>query len=196
MQSDVNRFVDNVYAPFQIRNVILRQDTLAKSPNPDERRRSLFLAIADATKPDASPQLLNDVIQAMGRLVSRLRDDISAKRKELLDPLVDQENEVIGSIDRAYQQIHYANSIVTGHLSSVVKVHDAQADLLEAIGVDRDLRNQVGTNLAEAAERIGTIVEAAEGADTTLGSLLKSVNELHGAFDTLGTRLKSTRKEN
>lgn len=130
MERDVNRFVDKVYAPHQIRAVMDRQYELAKSSDPADKRKSLILAINEAVKPSASDKLQSAVLKGMQGLVGKIREDVESMRRELLDPLIAQEEEVIGSIDRAYQQLHYANSIVTGHLSSVVKVHDAQADLI------------------------------------------------------------------
>jgi hypothetical protein len=195
MRHDVNRFVDEVYAPFQIRRVIEHQNALANSSNPDDRRKALFLAITAATKPDAPAALQNGVITGMGLLMSGLRADIESMRQELLDPLDAQETQVIGSIDRSYQQIHYANSIVTGHLSSIVKVHDAQAEVLQAIGVDRDLRREVGENLAFASDKIGSLVESAQKVDTSLAMVEGSAGELRLAVDSLRLRLGAGRKE-
>lgn len=162
MRRDVNRFIDDVYAPFQIRNAMNRQWELAKSSKKKERNKSLLLAINAAFKPDATPKLQENVLKGMAIMVDKIRQDVEAMRGELLYPLKAQEKEVTGSIDRAYQQIHYANSIVTGHLSSVAKVHETQADLLDKIGVERDIRKDIGDTLARASERIGTIVETAE----------------------------------
>jgi hypothetical protein len=36
---------------------------------------------------------------------------------------------------------------VTGHLASIVKVHDAQAEVLNMLGVDGDLRDQIARKL-------------------------------------------------
>ena len=168
MRRDVNRFVDDVYGPYQIQNAMTRQNELARSSDSQDRRKSLLLAINAAFKPDASPRLQAAVLKAMGILVRKIQADIESMRRELLDPLEAQESELVGSIDRAYQQLHYANSIVTGHLSSVVKVHETQAELLQAIGIERDLRGEVGKNLAKASDEIGTLVEFAEKAEDKL----------------------------
>lgn len=193
MRHDINRFVDEVYAPFQIRNVMNRQNELARSSNPEDRRKSLLLAINAAFEPDASPQLQEDILKGMSSMVRKIRDDVESMRRDLLDPLDAQEMEVMGSIDRAYQQIHYANSIVTGHLSSVVKVHEAQAELLQAIGVERDLREDVADNLARASNTIETLVEAAEKTDSMLDMAEENAQKLKDAVNELMKSLKGNR---
>jgi hypothetical protein len=195
MRHDVNRFVDGVYAPFQIRRVIERQSELARSTDADVRKRSLFAVIADASKPDAPAALQSTVVTGMDILVRKVRNDVESMRKGLLAPLDSQETQVLGSIDRSYQQLHYANSIVTGHLSSIVKVHDAQAEALQAIGVDRDLRKEVGQNLAITSDQIGALVESAETVDSTFGMVESSAGQLRNAVDSLASRLGTPRKE-
>ena len=193
MRRDVNRFVDDVYAPFMIRFVMNRQRELATSQNPDDRRKSILLAIDEAFKPGASSERQDDALKAMEILVKKLRGDIESVRSQLLDSLNGQEHEVLGSIDRAYEQLHYANSIVTGHLASVVKVHDAQAELLQSIGVDRDLRKVVGEGLASASEKIADVVDKAEGAsdkltraEETIANLKKTIGELQQKLNIKG----------
>lgn len=195
MRRDVNRFVDGVYAPFQIRNVMNRQRELATSDDPEDRSKALFLALGAAFQPDASPQLQENVLRAMDAMVRKIRSDVESMRKELLDPLNAQETEVLGSIDRAYQQLHYANSIVTGHLASVVEVHETQAELLEAVGVERDLRAVVGESLANASQQIGALVEAAESADDKLGQAQQNADKLRQAVKELEMKLKQSREE-
>jgi hypothetical protein len=168
MRNDINRFIEDVYAPYQISRVMSRQKDLATSSDPSDRRKSLLLAINAAFSDDASPKLQNAVLKGMGSMVFKLRKDIELMRTQLLDSVNLQEKDLLASIDRAYQQLHYANSIVTGHLSSVVKVHNTQAELLESIGVEKDLRSYVGEHLSEASDKISKLVDKAEKADNKL----------------------------
>jgi hypothetical protein len=195
MRRDINRFVDDVYAPFQINRAMIRQGELANSSNREERNKSLLLAINAAFKPGASPQLQKDVLEAMGIMVRKIQNDIESMRKELLVPLEAQESEVLGSIDRSYQQLHYANSIVTGHLSSVAKVHETQAELLKAIGVERDLRKEVGRNIARASDEIADLVEAAESIEDNVNKAEKFAKDLKDTIDGLASKLKKKPEE-
>ena len=172
-----------------------RQWELARSSKEKERKRSLLLAINAAFKPDASPKLQENVLKGMAIMVGKIRQDVEAMRSELLDPLKAQEKEVTGSIDRAYQQIHYANSIVTGHLSSVAKVHETQAELLDKIGVERDLGKDIGDTLARASERIGTLVETAEKADDKIKKAEEFAIDLKSAINELKDNIGKGNKE-
>ena len=189
MKRDINRFVDNVYAPHQVRAVMNRQYDLARSSDPNDKRKSLILAINEAVKPNASEKLQAAVLKGMEGLVGKIREDVESMRTELLDPMISQEAEVIGSIDRAYQQLHYANSIVTGHLSSVVKVHDAQSDLLNEIGIKRDLRKEVSETLANTSENISNFVDLAEKSGSTLDKVEDKANALKKTIGGLKTKL-------
>jgi len=189
MKEDVNRFVDKTYAPYQISLAMERQKELAESDDAAENRKSLFLAIKAAFSPGASEELQAQVLTGMGIFVEKINTDIESMREELLTPLIEQEQQVIASIDRAYQQIHYANSIVTGHLSSIVKVHEVQNEILDEIGVDRDLRTDIGTSLSQISGEISNIVDKAEMADGKMEEIETAAESLKSAFDTMKMKL-------
>jgi hypothetical protein len=189
MRQDVNRFINDVYTPYQVNMVIQRQAELARDTNPEIRRKSLFLRISSSLSASPSAEQQANLIRGMSLLLKLTIDDIASFRSDLLDTLNLQEREVVASIDRAYQQVHYANSIVTGHLASVVQVHDKQAELLEAVGVDRDLRRQIGNNLARTSNQIGGLVSAAENADAGLKSVEANARRLKGIIGELGEKL-------
>ncbi len=195
MRQDVNRFIDDVYAPFIIRGVMERDHKRAKSSDRSERRKSILLAINEAFKPGADAKLQKDTLDAMKIMVDMIITRIESKRKELLDPLAEQEAQVIGSIDRAYLQLHYANSIVTGHLSSVVKVHETQAQLLEEIGVKRDLRKEIGETVSETSDQIGKIVVEAEKIENKLDQAEEKAEEIKDAIDDLKKKLEQSSKK-
>lgn len=185
MRQDINQFVDEVYAPFIIDSLMTRQHKLAQSSDANDRKKSLLLAINKAFQPGASAELQSKVLRGMGILVRKIQTDVDEMRAQLLAPLNAQEQEVLGSIDRAYQQLHYANSIVTGHLSSVLKVHETQSQVLAEFGVERDLRRVISTNLSNASEKIADLVESAGQAENKLDmaeevseKLKEAINEL------------------
>lgn len=190
MRADINRFIDDIYAPSQISTVMSRQKDLATSDDPNDRKKSLLLGINAAFSEDANPKLQNQVLRAMGSMVSKLRSDIESMRNQLLSSVDQQEKDMLASIDRAYQQLHYANSIVTGHLSSVVKVHDAQAELLETIGVERDLRSYVSEHLSDTSEKISEIVDQAEKTDEKLEKAEENAKKIKKELDELKIKLK------
>lgn len=94
MRQDVKRFVDNVYAPFQIRAAMENDFKNATSTDAKNRRASLLLAINNAFKADAPDKPQRQVFDAMGRMVIIIREDVELKRAELIKPLDDQEAQV------------------------------------------------------------------------------------------------------
>ena len=194
MRGDINRFIDNVYAPYQIDRAMKRQSELAMSTDPNEKRKSLLLAVNAAFTPPATPlspgdeskrrALQGKVLKAFERFVVLVRNDVEQMRGEMLAKLDAQETEVMDAINRSYQQAHYANSIVTGHLSTVLKVHDAQQEMLAAVGLE-DVREEIGTKLAKTSNELGKLVEKAESVE---GGLDKAEDFAGKINDALGRK--------
>lgn len=185
MRRDINRFIDDVYAPHQVKFVMDRQWELARSSDPKDRKMAILLALNAALAPDASAKVQENVLKAMKSLVTKVREDIDEMRMELLTDLHAQQVEVLGTIDRNYQKIHYANSIVTGHLASVAEVHDAQEKALRAIGIV-GLREKAGLSIANASDRIGQLVETAEKASETLDQAERFAVDLKETVKNIG----------
>ncbi|MCI0508168.1 MAG: hypothetical protein L0Z73_18990 [Gammaproteobacteria bacterium] len=183
MRSDINRFVDKVYAPYQINNAMACQQELATSSDPKERSKSLLLAINAAFSDRGSPQLQEAVLKGMGIFVFKIRQDVESMRTVLLNPINQQETEVLSSIERAYLQLHYANSIITGHLSSVVKVHDTQSENMDAMGMEQDLRTTIGTALSGTTEKIADLVEESTQADEKLSKVEENAEKLKNTIN-------------
>jgi hypothetical protein len=194
MRRDVDRFVDEVYAPHQIRVVMVEQRRLATSKLPEDRRQALLLAIDAAFKEDAPSELQNTVLQAMGSLVKAVHDDVETLRAELHRPLDEQEAATVTAIDRSYQQIAYANSVVTGHLASVVKVEEAQDEILADVGVSRNVRADVSKTLAEAADSIGQIIDKGSTAPDRIAGALRDAETLKATLGALGHKLSGTKQ--
>lgn len=178
LRADVDRFVDKVYAPYQIRAALANDAAMSKSGKPEERRASLLLGINKAYAPGALDADLTNVVKGMGYFVEAIRGDVEQMRQELHAPIDQQEADVIGAIDRNYAQLVYANSIVTGYLGSVVKVRDAQSDALNAIGVDPTLPEQIGRKLAAASEKVDKLVQKAEKVDATAATIKQDIADL------------------
>ncbi|WP_321470984.1 hypothetical protein [Halarcobacter sp.] len=186
MENDVNRFIDTTYTQYQIRAAMKRQKELADINS----NKSLILAIQHAFKDNASSKLQTKVLKGMEIFVQKIHEDIEKMRKEMLNPLKKQEEELISSINRAYQTMHYANSIVTGHLSSIIKVHDLQQEVLEKIGIEKDLRVEIGEKLSKSSLKIAELINKTEYANEkidkakqTAESIKETIKKLDSLFN-------------
>jgi hypothetical protein len=169
MKKDVTIFIDDIYAPYQI-GELLKQDYADANSSEYE---SMTGTIIDAAKNSTDIKKQKDAIGFMNDFITVVHDDIEDFRKTLLAPIEEQEREVLASIDRSYNQIIYANSIVTGHLASVRKVYDAQESILNEFGIE-DLRGVTNKKLADYST----------GVENILGDLKKvDVDEIDGQIE-------------
>lgn len=151
IEYDVNDFVDDVYAPYQIQNTL------------EEHGSVLSSAIREASRPDASGEAQKEVIAFLSVYLEEVRNEVEAYRRQKLDPIEKQKSLLLAKIDEAYQRLHYANSIVTGHLASVVKVHDTQNEILAKLDL-ADLRVEMGGKAVELSEKLDEfLIKAREG---------------------------------
>jgi hypothetical protein len=171
IERDVNKFVDEVYGPYQIQKLLQGEQKDFK-----EGKESLFLALDNAVKQLDNSRAQKDALDSMDVFVQVLRAEIEFYRAKLLKPVLEQEKQLLSAIDRSYNQIHYANSIVTGHLASIVKVHDAQAEVLKKFGVE-GLREDVGENLANVSNEVAVIVDKAKKAEEKILETEKKAKE-------------------
>ena len=179
MKNDINDFVDDVYGPYQI-GKLLEADFNDFNNNDPE---SLSFSIVDAAQNPTDANKQKRALTLMEFFVSFTHEDIEFYRKELLKPVLAQEKEVMDAIDRSYNQIIYANSIVIGHLASVRQVHDAQEEILNQFGV-KDLRTKTAKQLSDASNTILQVLNEAEkiDVDNLDDELIKVKSQISGAF--------------
>lgn len=178
MKKDVNAFVDDVYRPYQI-GKLLEMDFADANSGEFE---SMTGSIIDAAKNSSDFTKQKQAIGFMNDFVSVVYEEVETYRKILLAPIEEQELEVMAAIDRSYNQIIYANSIVTGHLASVRKVHDAQEDILNKFGVE-NLRTETAQKLSDYSVGVDKILKDVKKID--IDDIEKQMNEVKTQFDKL-----------
>jgi len=178
LKNDVNKFVDEVYAPYQTEKLLNDDYADFKKGDPE----SLFSALEIAIKQPDNPDSQKTVMDAMAIIVEEVRDDVESYRKKRLEPVLAQEKEMLSAINRSYNQIRYANSIVTSHLASVVKVHYAQEELLNEIGIV-GLSQQIGTKLSSTSNKVADFVDKAKRVDGTLAEMETKIMNLTKELD-------------
>jgi hypothetical protein len=181
MRDDINRFVDDVYAPHQISAVMNHQWALSNSASAADRNSSLLPVLRAAFEPDADPVTQRNAIDAIELLLTEVQLSIESLRSDLLAEVAVQERQVLGELDRSYRQIHYANSIVTGYLASIVQVRDLQNDALSAAGAPA-LGERVSEAVASVATAVSRIVGGAEVLESGVDSMLDLAAELEAAI--------------
>jgi hypothetical protein len=180
IKKDVNNFVDNIYAPYQIKRQLKDDYDDFKSGSKD----TLFAVLNHAVNhPDDSQAQLNTLVY-MEIFLEVVRGDIESFRQEQLSFVIEQEQKLLSAIDRSYNQIHYANSIVTGHLSSITQVYDAQDQILREFGIE-GLRQDIGKTLAETSRKVSEYTDQAKKIDENLDETEKKIKNWETNFHSL-----------
>ena len=157
--ADVDRFVDEVYRPYIIRATMEDLDLVGE----------LQLSLAGEHDLDALDILTIYAEETMAQ--------IDTFRREMREPIQAQRREVLLSIDAAFQQLQTANAVVTGHLASVAKVHDAQSETLRYMGLE-DYRTKIAIGLAGLSDEVGAVLENARAADADLDALPGEIRDI------------------
>ena len=165
----VNRFIDDVYLPYQV------QHTLGFAPV----KKELLSAINTASKADTSGKNQKDAMEKIEHFLVTIQHEVESYRQSKTEPVIKERDELVKSLNESYERIHYANSIVTGHLASVVKVHDTQNELLEKLKMG-DFRKKITVGAEKNTEAINKLIESTK--DIAEGKKLK---EAVAKFDKL-----------
>lgn len=170
MEAAVNRFVDEVYAPYQIGETL-------KDPGVGG---ALSVAIEEAGSLGATDNAKQVAFDAIGYYLLGTRENVEGFRRELLQPLLAQRDTLLLRLDEAYQRVQEGNSTVTGYLASVVKVTDEQNRVLAQIGLP-DLQSEMtgrADSLSRGLEAATTRArEGKEGLDQAIEDGRRLLNE-------------------
>jgi hypothetical protein len=129
IKGSINSFIDDVYAPFIIHNTLNKE-----LENYKKGGSSFYKAIESAGQKGAKKDS-DDVLNSMFDFLAGTRDQIEKKRNEYLFPVLKQENELILSVDQAYEKAIQANSSITASLLSAKKTKKNQQVSLAGIGI-------------------------------------------------------------
>jgi hypothetical protein len=166
MKDDINDFIDEIYRPYMIQRTMADFKLLEKMQSAVENGNEVR------------------AFNIMQLFVSLLSEQIENYRRALLQNISKQESEVLSAIDDSYQKIQNANAIVTGHLASIRKVHDAQAELLSRVNLE-GLREEVADKTAALSGKISDIIVKARKVDYTIDKAEERMKSIKALADEL-----------
>jgi hypothetical protein len=79
-------------------------------------------------------------------------EEIQDKRRELIEPIDKDEQDLLTSVDEAFARVTVANSTITAHLNSLRQVQEVQDQALQALRLG-DLRGKITDALVRASEK-------------------------------------------
>jgi hypothetical protein len=167
LQGDINRFIDDVYTPFQIHATL----------SDDLWRNELLNAIKSAAIEDPTGKRQKEGYEKIEIFLQILNEEIEAYRLSKLAPIKAEKEEVLRNINEAYDRIFYANSIVTGHLASVVEVHNTQDELLAKVDL-KGYREKAAVKTAALSDKIAELIKDAGKADSKSDEFIQKFEKL------------------
>ncbi|MCT4646349.1 MAG: hypothetical protein N4A74_15280 [Carboxylicivirga sp.] len=177
MKEQINQFVDDVYAPYAI-----SQSLKIEMEEFNVGNESLPGLIKEAS--EGNNVATKEVLLYMQDFLEITNEEIEAMRMELLQPVRQQERELLIKVDNAYSNAIQANATLTAHLKSIRKVKESQAEALQLIGL-----NNVHETITEYALKASGIVDeatqTAKKVDATSDEVLEKVDEIKEKLQTI-----------
>lgn len=171
LENNINAFVDDVYAPYQISKLVGADIQDMKDGLDDTLSGMLAAAPNDS---DAA----KNAFEFMDFFVRMVRDEIENYRSDLLNPIQKQRREILNQLHISYGNVMSANASITAHLSSIKKVKDAQNDLLNQLGVERDINTELGLKMAEMSSKVNEALHKAKEIDEQSDDAIVQFNDI------------------
>jgi hypothetical protein len=158
IKGSINSFVDDVYAPFII-HYTLNQEL----ENYKKGGTSFYKAI-ESTSQKGVKKDSDDVLNSLFNFIASAYSQIEKKRNEFLFPVLKQENELILSVDQAYEKAIQANSAITASLQSLSNTKGNQQEALPGTGIS-GADTLTTNNLVRLSEWLDQAVDEARKID-------------------------------
>jgi len=98
-------------------------------------------------------------------------EQITIKRGELINPLDQDEKELIAIVDESFGRLTRGNALITAHLNSLNKVQSVQDDFMKAIDL-KGLRAAINDKLSDASIKADKALKSIKDADKKLANSL------------------------
>jgi hypothetical protein len=154
----INRYIEQVVIPTYVKTVI------------DRMGPQLSQDLSKAIGPNATQADKDRIYDEMRKTVLGISSRVEKERKELIGPVEDARKARLQELDLAYAQMQQANSVLTAHLSSVVKVHTVQDELLVKAGL-KDFRQKVGDSALDLDKQVEEALNTAKDVDDAISKL-------------------------
>ncbi len=180
LEQQANNLINNKYRPSLIREVI--ELDAAKFIDPNKKEQSLFNAIQEAFV-DNKNLSRNELVKAQSNAMAGMKifytkidKKVELERKKLLDPLRQQRQKLLSNTDANYTNIIKKNAAITALLNSIIEVHETQQQLLTMAGVEENVREEIGNELANLSDKIEEIQNKVDGRTAQVEDVENAIN--------------------
>jgi len=159
----INRYIEQVAIPTYVKTVI------------DGVGPRLSQDLSKAIAPNATQADKDRIHDEMRKTILGISSRVEKQRQELVGPVEDARKARLQELDLAYAQMQQANSVLTAHLASIVKVNTVQDELLAKAGL-KDFRQKIGDSALALDKRV-------EEALSTAKDVEDAVSKVKAAFE-------------
>ena len=178
IEHQINAFVDDVYAPFQISRLV-QADVEDMQKGLDD---TLAGALRDApSNNDAAKRAMAN----MDIFLRLVREEVESYRSDLLHPVQEQRRQLLKELDQAYGNIISANASITAHLSSIRKLKDTQQELLQKMGFEKEMLDNAGARIAQFSGQVDRILDVANKVDAHGDKAIQQFNQVKDQINNL-----------
>ncbi len=170
LESKINRFIDEVYSPFIIQFVLESEFESYQDNKP-----SVITDLERASRAEASQEDTDKALQAMVDFQTYATQQIAQKRSELMQPIREEQQEILKALNASYDNAIAANATLTGYLASVDDVKEAQTESLALIGIDRA---EVDQSMLRASDILDQVIAKGRDFDSKAEDARNRMNEL------------------
>lgn len=136
LRNQTNDFIDKKWTPTYLGNFIKKGKLIPLAQDPD-------------------PVKAFDGVSTWVEIAIKA---IEEKKKDLILPINDDEQNLLKSVDEAFARLARANAAITAQLNSMRKVQEVQDDALKALSI-KDLRDQINSQLISASNKAESAIE-------------------------------------
>ena len=154
----VDRYIEQVVIPTYVKVVI------------DKLGPRLAQDLTQATAPNATQADKDRAFDEMRKTVLGVTQRVDKAKRELTEPIEAARKASLQELDMAYAQMQQANSVLTAHLASVVKVHQVQDELLAKAGLE-DFRAKVGETALSLDQQVKAALDGAKSVEDAVTNL-------------------------
>ncbi|MDR1369896.1 MAG: hypothetical protein LBJ72_07195 [Dysgonamonadaceae bacterium] len=187
IKTDISTFIDEVYAPYVVHHVL--QAELDKHKNGE----SSLYGIIDTAGKTRGRHEMEEALNVVMEFQEAANAQITAKRNELLQPVLIQEREVLNAIDLSYQNIIYANSTLTTYLTYLRKVGESQREVLSATALE-GLDISVTDKLVKLSELVDTALKQGDRIDVKADAAYQQIEEIINKIKEITNNIKNERQ--
>lgn len=184
LESEINTFIDDVYMPFVIHNVLKVELDKYKAKDGG----TLYDVLNDAGTHDDS-ESAQLALTEMSDFQQAANLAINKKRAELLSPITAQKEEVIKNINSSFDNIHKASTTITNYLKSIGKLKESQELALSKLGLNNADR-YVTKELLRASAIVDNAIYTGRQIDVKSDDAIHKINEVETEIKKISNKLK------